>query len=289
MKKLVFASAMALASMSLISAPALRAQDSGQITIQDPAEFNAYQNATTQADPAQKCTALESFLKTYPQTVAKKAALDQLIDSYQATGNQTGMLDAATRLLQVDPGNMKAIYVSVVIKKQLCQKSVDASGSATDTQTCDDAGALAQKGLTVAKPAGTSDADWKNLTAGTYPNFRSAIAFDDAVSKAPTWPAWQANQQVAVGYLISDGVHLQKVTTAGLTGTTKPAFTDAAGAVLTETVFAWPGIGRYVATAVLARDYPAIQGALLVLVAMVMVVNFLVDIAHHTLDPKLRR
>jgi peptide/nickel transport system permease protein/oligopeptide transport system permease protein len=61
------------------------------------------------------------------------------------------------------------------------------------------------------------------------------------------------------------------------------------GAVLTETVFAWPGIGRYVATAVLARDYPAIQGALLVLVAMVMTVNFAVDVAHHALDPKLRR
>ena len=61
------------------------------------------------------------------------------------------------------------------------------------------------------------------------------------------------------------------------------------GAVLTETVFAWPGIGRYIATAVLARDYPAIHGALLVLVTMVMIVNFAVDVAHHTLDPKLRR
>ena len=60
------------------------------------------------------------------------------------------------------------------------------------------------------------------------------------------------------------------------------------GAVLTETVFAWPGIGRYIATAVLARDYPAIQGALLVLVAMVMAVNFVVDILHHALDPRLR-
>src|SRR5436309_13341092 len=61
------------------------------------------------------------------------------------------------------------------------------------------------------------------------------------------------------------------------------------GAVLTETVFAWPGIGRYIATAVLARDYPAIQGALLVLVAMVMVVNFVVDGLHHVIDPRLRR
>jgi peptide/nickel transport system permease protein len=61
------------------------------------------------------------------------------------------------------------------------------------------------------------------------------------------------------------------------------------GAVLTETVFAWPGIGRYIATAVLTRDYPAIQGALLVLVTMVMAVNFLVDLAHHALEPRLRR
>jgi len=61
------------------------------------------------------------------------------------------------------------------------------------------------------------------------------------------------------------------------------------GAVLTETVFAWPGIGRYIAGAVLARDYPAIQGALLVLVALVLVVNFVVDGLHHFLEPRLRR
>jgi len=60
------------------------------------------------------------------------------------------------------------------------------------------------------------------------------------------------------------------------------------GAVLTETVFAWPGIGRYVATAVLARDYPAIQGALLVLAGIVMGVNFVVDVAYHALDPRVR-
>ena len=48
------------------------------------------------------------------------------------------------------------------------------------------------------------------------------------------------------------------------------------------------GIGRYIATAVLARDYPAIQGSLLVLVAMVMVMNFVVDVLHHALEPRLR-
>ena len=184
MKKLVLASAMALASLSLVSTPALRAQDSSQISL--PADqYNAYQNAITQTDPAQKAAALESFLQTYPQTQVKTAVLDQLIDTYQQFNppQPAKVLDAATRLLQVDPNNLKAIFVSVYIKKQQCQGSLDASGTSTDAQTCDDGAALAQRGLTAPKPAGTAEADWKNLTGAAYPAFHSAIAFDDMVSK----------------------------------------------------------------------------------------------------------
>jgi hypothetical protein len=183
MKKLVFASAMAVASLILVSTPALRAQDSSQITIQDPAEFNSYQNAITQTDPGQKAAALEGFLQAYPQSVVKKAVLDQLIDSYYQLNQPAKVIDAANRLLQVDPNNMKAIYASVNLKKQQCSSALDASGVATDPQTCDDAAVLAQKGLTAPKPAGTSDADWSKLTSAAYPAFHSAIAFDDAVSK----------------------------------------------------------------------------------------------------------
>jgi hypothetical protein len=93
------------------------------------------------------------------------------------------LLSAATRLLQIDPNNMKAIFVSVFVKKTQCSKALDPSGSSTDPQTCDDAAALAQKGLIVPKPASMSDADWKTLTGGTYPIYHSAIAFDDLVSK----------------------------------------------------------------------------------------------------------
>ena len=73
MKKLVLATAMALASICLVSAPTLRAQGSDQITIQNPAEFNAYQQATSQTDPTAKAQALEDFLKNYPQSVVKKS------------------------------------------------------------------------------------------------------------------------------------------------------------------------------------------------------------------------
>lgn len=184
MKKLAFAIAVALTGISLVSEPALRAQDSGQnIQIQDPAEFNSYQNASTQTDPTQKCAALESFLKNYPQSVAKKLVLDQMIDCYQQSNNPDGAISASSRLLQLDPNNMKAIFVSVFYKKQLCSKSLDATGTATDAQTCDDSGVLAQKGLIAPKPAAMPDSDWKNLTTNAYPIFDSAIAFDDAVSK----------------------------------------------------------------------------------------------------------
>jgi len=163
----------------------LRAQDT--ITIKDPAEYNTYQNASAQKDPQAKAAALESFLQAYPQSVVKNAVLDNLIDTYQGLGNADKTLSAATRLLQVDPTNMKAIFWSVLIKKSQCGKTVNPkTGVSTDPQTCDDAAALAQKGLTAPKPASTSPDDWKKLTGGTYPAFHSAIALDDIVSKKDT-------------------------------------------------------------------------------------------------------
>ena len=96
MKKFVFASVMAMASLSLAFAPTLRAQDT--ISIKDPAEFNAYQMATTQSDPKAKATALEGFLTAYPQSVVKKAVLDSLLDTYQQLGDADKTLSAASRL-----------------------------------------------------------------------------------------------------------------------------------------------------------------------------------------------
>jgi tetratricopeptide (TPR) repeat protein len=177
MKKFVFASVMALASISLVSSPLLRAQD---LSIKDPSEYNAYSMASTQADPAKKAQGLEDFLTKYPQSVAKNVVLNLLVDTYQQLNQPDQALSAATRLLQVDPNNMKALYLSVAIKNGQCKKVLDAKGFATDPAPCDDA---AQKGLTAAKPAGTSDDDWKKMTDASYPVFDSAIAFDEVVSK----------------------------------------------------------------------------------------------------------
>jgi hypothetical protein len=175
MKKIVFASVMALASLSLV-APMLRAQEQGTIQIKDPAEFNAYQMFTTQTDPKSKAAAGETFLTTYPQSVVKNTVLDNLIDTYLGIQDPDKALSAASRLLQVDPNNFKAIYFSVMIKKGQC-------GKTSDAQTCDDAAALATKGLQLQKPADLKDEDWKARTGAAFPLFHSAIALDDAISK----------------------------------------------------------------------------------------------------------
>jgi len=178
MKKLVLASAMVVASACIVAAPTLYAQggDQGTIQISNPAEFNAYQQATSQTDPTAKAAALEEFLKTYPQSVVKKAVLEDLMGAYQQTQKVDQLLDAAKRLLQVDPNNMHAIYIAVALERSQCLKSSEA-------QVCDDAAALAQKGLNTPKPGDTSDADWKKMTDTVYPSFHSAIAIDNVNSK----------------------------------------------------------------------------------------------------------
>ncbi len=60
------------------------------------------------------------------------------------------------------------------------------------------------------------------------------------------------------------------------------------GAVLTESIFAWPGLGRFVLDAVLKRDLPAIQGAVLFLAVLFMAVNLIVDLAYAKVDPRVK-
>lgn len=60
------------------------------------------------------------------------------------------------------------------------------------------------------------------------------------------------------------------------------------GAVVTETIFAWPGIGRLVVQSVLARDYPLIQGIVLVAAVVFTMVHVLVDMVYCILDPRVR-
>jgi dipeptide transport system permease protein len=60
------------------------------------------------------------------------------------------------------------------------------------------------------------------------------------------------------------------------------------GAILTETIFSWPGIGKWMVDSIFRRDYPSVQGGLLLIAAMVMVVNLIVDVLYGFINPRIR-
>ena len=61
-----------------------------------------------------------------------------------------------------------------------------------------------------------------------------------------------------------------------------------AGAILTETVFSWPGMGRYVVKAVQMRDYPAVQGCVMFFASLFVIVNLITDILYVFIDPRIK-
>jgi len=61
-----------------------------------------------------------------------------------------------------------------------------------------------------------------------------------------------------------------------------------AGAVMTETVFAWPGIGRYAVDAASKLDFPPVMGVTLLVAGIYVVINLLVDLSYSLLDPRIR-
>lgn len=60
------------------------------------------------------------------------------------------------------------------------------------------------------------------------------------------------------------------------------------GSIVTETVFAWPGLGRLVYDAIIARDFPVVQGVVLAMSAIYIAINFAIDVAYIWLNPRLR-
>ena len=61
------------------------------------------------------------------------------------------------------------------------------------------------------------------------------------------------------------------------------------GAILTETIFSWPGVGKWLIEAIARRDYPVLQGGMLLLGVIVMLVNVLVDLAYGLINPRIRQ
>jgi len=181
MKKVVVASVLAVAAGSAYCLPAALALEDGQsqgaqssqITIKDPAEYNAYTNAVGQSSPAAKASAIEQFLQQYPNSAVKEDMLQQLMAAYEQAGQADKEVDAANRLLQVNPNNLRALTIVVYMEKK----------QTSDQSKLDDAAAKAKTALAAPKPEGLSDADYQKLKAATTPIFEDAIAADAAGKK----------------------------------------------------------------------------------------------------------
>ena len=62
-----------------------------------------------------------------------------------------------------------------------------------------------------------------------------------------------------------------------------------AGAILTGTIFSWPGIGKWMVDSIFRRDYQVVQGGLLLIALIIMSVNLFVDLLYGLINPKIRQ
>ncbi len=180
MKKVVLASLLALA-VAVPSASLAFAQQpaAGGVTMSQD-EYAAYNNANTQTTPAAKAAAFESYLKAYPNSSVKEDVLNQILFADSQTGDQAATLNAADRLLAIDPNNLRALTFEVYYRRADADKMTD---PAAKQAALDKVATYAQQGLNAAKPKDMADADFAKLKEATAPTFYSAIADADLAKK----------------------------------------------------------------------------------------------------------
>jgi hypothetical protein len=183
MKKVVLASLLASAvftlglSSTFAQTPVqLGSQQDKPIQMAD-AELTLYNNAIGQSDPKAKAAAIETYLTAYPQSAVKQTMLEILMVAYGATQDMVKTLDAADRILQVDPGNLRALFAEAYIRKANADAVTD---PAAKQAALDVAAGYAQKGvaaLAAPKPATIPDADYQSIKDAATPAFYTAIGF----------------------------------------------------------------------------------------------------------------
>jgi hypothetical protein len=181
MKNVVLASLLAVAgAVPASSAFAQQPATAGGQIQMSADEYAAYNNATTQTSPAAQASAFEAYLKAYPNSAVKADVLSKILFADSQTGDEAATLNAADRLLAIDPTNLRALTFEVYYRRADGDKLTDA---AAKQAALDKAAGFAQQGLAATKPKDMSDADFTALKAATMPTFESAIADDDLAKK----------------------------------------------------------------------------------------------------------
>jgi tetratricopeptide (TPR) repeat protein len=184
-------------------------------TIKDPAEYNAYVNAVQQQDPNGKVSALEAFLTQYPNSVMKGSALEQLMGTYQQSGNQAKVVETAKRLLTADPNNLRALaLLTYLSRQQVMTPNAPPQALADLQQYC-------AKGLDAVKanqkPSGMKDEDFEKLKKDTSLIFNGGCGF--AALQNKDYQHAQEYMQAAVGQEPNDLQNVYPLCTAYLSAT----------------------------------------------------------------------
>src|ERR1700735_436857 len=156
MKKVVLASLLAVAGAATVmqpcfaqdTPPATPAPAAGQAGAQvqmSADEYKAYNDADPAPTPAAKAAGFEAYLKAYPNSAVKQDVLQKLMFAYSGTNDPVKTLDAADRLLQVDPSNLPALTFEAFLRRQAADALTD---PAAKTAALDKAAGYAQTGLT---------------------------------------------------------------------------------------------------------------------------------------------
>lgn len=178
MKKVVLASLLAVAGAGLLAHPGFsqptgQAAAPGQVTTtMSQEEYAAYNNAKTQTPGPAQAAAWEAYLKAYPNSAVKQDALQQMLNAYSLGQDDAKTLDAADRLLAVDPNNFYALVFETTLRNKAASALTDAAAKQAGL---DAAAGYAQKGVAAPKPKDMSDADWATLKQKGYPVFYNAI------------------------------------------------------------------------------------------------------------------
>ncbi len=172
--------------LALIAQQAAQPAASQPKVIKNPAEYNSYIAAVQTADANAKAIALEGFLQQYPTSVVKEDALEQLMSAYQQANNLPKVMDAATRLLQVNAENLRALALLSYLKMGQAQQ-------AQNPQFLAEAGQTAERGLkalqTTPKPDGMTDPDFAKMKSEMAGIFNSVAGL--AAVQAKNYPQAQ--------------------------------------------------------------------------------------------------
>ena len=183
--------------------------------IKDPAEYNAYVGAVQQPDAKAKVSGIEAFLVQYPNSVMKEDALELLMGAYQQTGDVPKTLDAAQRLLVVNPNNYRALALLTYMKRQAAEAGTNPQQNLADAAQYGGKGLDALK--VASKPDGMSDADFDKLKKQLGSIFNGAVGINALQGK--NYPQAQQSLRAAVESDPNDIRNVYPLALADLTGT----------------------------------------------------------------------